>query len=193
MHLILNLWSAKDLTLLGKITVLKTQVISKIFQNGSYLLVHLPKSFINQLNKAMFKFIWSSRWEKISRSKLCGNIKDRGVKMFNVKQCLLALQCKWMLNFLTKIFNTFESYSKHMSFEQFAFLCFMLKLQTKWMIVNSLVLLRFSKYETKIFLTYFRRLKWNRYSNPVFMVEQKLQYRDKSIFNDECLRFSSAD
>ena len=86
MQSILNLWSVRGLTLLGKITVLKTAVISKLIHKTCYLPMHLPEVFIKRLNKLMFKFIWGSKWEKISRSKLCCDIEDGGAKMIDVKQ-----------------------------------------------------------------------------------------------------------
>ena len=47
----------KGLTLLNKITVLKTLVISKIMHKASHLPMHLPEAFLKQMDKLMFKFI----------------------------------------------------------------------------------------------------------------------------------------
>ena len=69
MQSILNLWSARGLTLLGKITILKTLIIPKIVHKASLLPIHLPEKFVKELNKLLFKFIWGSKWEKISRVK----------------------------------------------------------------------------------------------------------------------------
>ena len=44
MQSIINLWSAKSLTLLGKITVLNTLINSKIIYKASYLSMHLPEA-----------------------------------------------------------------------------------------------------------------------------------------------------
>ena len=60
----LDLWSVKGLTLLGKITLLKTLVISKLIHKASYLPIDLPEKFVNQLNRVLFTFIWGSKWEK---------------------------------------------------------------------------------------------------------------------------------
>ena len=43
------------MTLIGKITVLKTLVISKLIHKASHLPMHLPEAFVKQLNKLMFK------------------------------------------------------------------------------------------------------------------------------------------
>jgi len=48
---ILNLWSCRGLTLLGKIIVLKRLVILKIIHKASYLPLHLPETFIKKIMK----------------------------------------------------------------------------------------------------------------------------------------------
>ena len=47
----LNLWLVRGLTLLGKITVLKTLVIPKLIHKASYLPIQLPEKFVKQLNE----------------------------------------------------------------------------------------------------------------------------------------------
>ena len=49
MKAILNIWSSRSLTLLGKITVLQSLIIPKII----YKVSHLP-SFVNELNQILF-------------------------------------------------------------------------------------------------------------------------------------------
>ena len=58
---ILNLWSCRGLTLLEKITILKTLVIPKLTYKLSHLAISLPDSYIKQLNQVLFKFIWGSK------------------------------------------------------------------------------------------------------------------------------------
>ena len=67
MQLILSLWSVRDLKLLGKITGLKTLIISKVIHKASHLHLHLLKAFVKQLDKLMFKVIWDSKCKKISK------------------------------------------------------------------------------------------------------------------------------
>ena len=72
---ILNLWLVRGLTLLGKITVLKTLVIPKLIHKASYLPIQLPEKFVKQLNRVLFTFIWGLKWEKIGRSQLCCSLR----------------------------------------------------------------------------------------------------------------------
>ena len=57
MKAILNIWSSRSLTLLGKITVLKNLIIPKIIFKVSHLPNFLPDSFVNELNQTLFRFI----------------------------------------------------------------------------------------------------------------------------------------
>ena len=64
MKAILNIWSSRSLTLLGKITVLKKLIIPRIIYEVSHLPIFLPVSFVNELNQILFRFTWGSKWEK---------------------------------------------------------------------------------------------------------------------------------
>ena len=94
MKSILNIWTPRGLTLLGKITIIKSMVIPKLVNKTSNLPVMLPESFIKQVNQILFQFIWGSKWEKIGRSQLCCDIEEEGAKMMDLKQHILALQFK---------------------------------------------------------------------------------------------------
>ena len=94
MKSILNIWTPRGLTLLGKITIIKSMVIPKLVNKTSNLPVMLPESFIKQVNQILFQFIWGSKWEKIGRSQLCCDIEEEGAKMMDIKQHILALQFK---------------------------------------------------------------------------------------------------
>ena len=96
MKAILNIWSFRSLNLLGKITVLKNLIIPKIIYKVSYLPIFLPDSFVNELNQTLFRFIWSSKWEKVSRLKFCCNIKKGGANMIVIKCHMLSIKLKWI-------------------------------------------------------------------------------------------------
>ena len=84
MKAILNIWSFRSLTLLGKITVLKNLVIPKII----YKVSHLP------IYQILFRFVWGSKWKKIFRLKLCCNIKEGEANMIDIKCHMLSIKLK---------------------------------------------------------------------------------------------------
>jgi hypothetical protein len=77
---ILKSWQHRKLTLLGKVTVIKTLALPKLI----HLFMSLPnlkQSMLNELNKLFFNFIWDGKTEKIKRNTLIGDIQEGGLKM----------------------------------------------------------------------------------------------------------------
>ena len=142
---LLNIWSSRGLTLLGKITILKSLVIPKIVYKATYLPVTLPESFIKELNQIMYKFIWGSKWEKVGRSQLCCDVKEGGGKMIDIKQYVLSLRH----NFIFKLFdNNYQSSWKsleHRCIDENVLFCILrsnIKLNS--MLIGRVAFLRFT-------------------------------------------------
>ena len=55
---ILSLWSSRNLTLMGKITIVKSLIILLMIYKASMLPLIIPKTFITKINELIFKFIW---------------------------------------------------------------------------------------------------------------------------------------
>ena len=54
---ILSLWSSRNLTLIGKITIVKSLIIPRMIYKASILPLIIPRTFITKINKLLFKFI----------------------------------------------------------------------------------------------------------------------------------------
>ena len=93
---ILSLWSSRNLTLMGKITIVKSFIIPRMIYvyKASILPLIIPRAFITKINKLLFKFIWGSNWERVSRNVLCNNIESGGAKMMHLESYLTALHAK---------------------------------------------------------------------------------------------------
>ena len=62
-------WKRRNLTVLGKITVVKTILLSKF----TYLFLSIPSPpaiFIKNLESLIFEFIWNGKIDRISRNQL---------------------------------------------------------------------------------------------------------------------------
>ena len=97
---ILSQWKKRSLTPLGKITVLKTLILS----NFIHLFTTLPSPsgiFLQQLNTIFFSFLWDSKPEKISRKIVKGDYKYGGLKMVDISNFMISLKLSW----LQKIFK----------------------------------------------------------------------------------------
>ena len=90
----LNTWKRRNLTLYGKINIVKTLGISKLIYSASVLPV--PVHYIQEINKLIFDFIWAGKPPKIKRNTLIGNKKNGGLKMCDFNIMEKALKIAWV-------------------------------------------------------------------------------------------------
>ena len=92
-------WSSHYLSPFGRITVVKTNILSKCIR----LFSSLPRSdnFQKQLNQILFKFVWDSKPDKIKRTTICHDHLEGGLKMINIKKFQQSLQVSWVRKFLS--------------------------------------------------------------------------------------------
>ena len=103
---ILNVWSSRSLSLLGKITIIKSLVVPILIYKVSLVPCEIPKKFIQEVNKTIFQFIWGSKWERVARSKLCNDIKNGRANMIDIETYIIALRLNWMIKFLDEAYNS---------------------------------------------------------------------------------------
>ena len=73
----LRIWKWKDLTIIGRIQLVKTFTIPTFLYRAS--LICMDKEFVNEVNKIIFDFIWKGK-DKVKRRVLVGDIEDGGLK-----------------------------------------------------------------------------------------------------------------
>ena len=94
----LNIWSSWDLTLYGKINIIKSLALSKIIFIASTL--NIPSPFVDQVNKLISNFIWNHKPTKIKHSTMIGKIKDGGLNMPDFKIINKSLKAGWVKRLL---------------------------------------------------------------------------------------------
>ena len=96
----LKQWSKRILTPFGRITVLKTLIISKL----NHLFISLPNpsdDLINNLQKRFFSFVWNSKTDRIKRDVLIQEYNAGGLKMININNFVSALKISWIRRLIT--------------------------------------------------------------------------------------------
>ena len=96
---ILNSWSARRLTLLGKITVIKSLAVSQIV----YLLSSLPshQKVVHEINSILYDFLWDSKGDKIKRTEIINDYDNKGgLKMIDIQSFHASLKTKWVQSYL---------------------------------------------------------------------------------------------
>ena len=76
-------WPRRNLTVLGRITVVKSLLIPKF----NHLILSIPnptKAFLKRLQKMIYEFVWKKKKDKISRDQLSNDYADGGF----LKDCL---------------------------------------------------------------------------------------------------------
>ena len=69
----LRIWRWRDLTIIGRIQIVKTFIIPVFVYGASMICVN--KEFLNEANEIIFNFIWRGK-DKIKRLALISDIED---------------------------------------------------------------------------------------------------------------------
>ena len=91
----LKRWNRRQLTPLGKITVVKTLAVSKII----LLFTNLPDPpavFLQERTKICFQFLWNGKQNKIKKSVVCKPYEDGGLRMIDVYSFLCSMKLTWL-------------------------------------------------------------------------------------------------
>ena len=96
---ILNQWSRRKLTLIGRITVIKSLALSKFV----HLFISLPappNELIKELEKMFYKFLWNSGPDRIKRRIIIKNIEYAGLRMVELRSFIKASKVSWLRRIL---------------------------------------------------------------------------------------------
>ena len=95
----LKRWNHRKLSLMGKITVVKTFALPKLIYPLT-VLNNPPEHIINKIKTEIFKFIWESKPDKIKRSVIMQDYKNGGLRLINVDYFIEALKAGWVRRIL---------------------------------------------------------------------------------------------
>ena len=96
MKCVMNMWQGRCLTVVGKIAIVKTLLLSQI----THLLASLPNpsaKVMKDLRDMLFNFVWGSKRNPVSRRRLCQSVLENGLEMVDLDSYLLSLKIKWSL------------------------------------------------------------------------------------------------
>ena len=94
----LQLWSKRNLTTLGKITVINSLIISQFnYQLAS--VITPSQTFYREFKKIITNFIWEGKIPKVSYLKLIQDYNHHRLKLVDMSTRELALKAKWPLYF----------------------------------------------------------------------------------------------
>jgi len=91
---IINWWQSRNLTLLGRIQIIKTFITSQ-FQ---YVMgvTEIPKKYVSEINNMIKAFVWRSKKCKLKQSVMCKDKLSGGLKMPDFNTMIEVSHIKWM-------------------------------------------------------------------------------------------------
>ena len=94
----LHWWKARDLSLRGKVLIIKALALSKFQYLAS--LVTIPDHVIKQVNSIIYDFIWNGKTDKVKRNLFEQDFKNGGYKMINFTDIITASSVMWVQKYL---------------------------------------------------------------------------------------------
>jgi hypothetical protein len=92
-------WQNKELSIQGKIVILKTFIISKLIY-AINVLPSPPKEKLKEIQDIMYKFVWDNKPDKIKRDTLIGDYADGGLRMPDLISQNTSLKAIWIKKIL---------------------------------------------------------------------------------------------
>ena len=91
---ILNSWRRRNLTLIGRIKIVKTLGLSKLIYSTS--VPGIPEHLAKRINRLTFKFIREGKTTKIKKKMIIAERKRGGLKMMDFEIMDKALKIAWI-------------------------------------------------------------------------------------------------
>ena len=98
METLLNIWRTRNLSLKGKITIMKTLILPQI--QFLFSMIYIPQDVLETIDKMLFNYLWDNKRAKIKRTTIIAKIEDGGLGMIDVHEIHNAAKCSWIKRLL---------------------------------------------------------------------------------------------
>ena len=95
---LLNMWKARNLTIKGKITLIKSKVIPLLIYVASVF--YVSDDHINNLDKLLYSFIWPSGKHHVKKDLLIQTIDNGGLNMPDAASVIKSVKLSWIKRLL---------------------------------------------------------------------------------------------
>ena len=111
---LINIWSARGLSLYGKVTIIKSLIVPKFVYVSSLLTT--PKGVIQELNQLIFKFLWKGV-DKVTHLSAINDYEKSGLKMIDLETMIKSLRLAWLKRIFSENDGTWKNYLHHVLYE----------------------------------------------------------------------------
>ena len=88
----IQIWKSRDLTLKGKILIIKTFLVSQI--NYELEMKPIPKNIVKEIDKILWNFLWNGKQPSVNKQTMCLDAEKGGMNMINLSSFIEAKQIK---------------------------------------------------------------------------------------------------
>ena len=107
---LINIWSARGLSLYGKVTIIKSLIVPKFVYVSSLLTT--PRGVIQELNRLIFKFLWKGV-DKVTRLSAINDYEKSGLKMIDLETMVKSLRLAWLKRIFSENDGTWKNFLHH--------------------------------------------------------------------------------
>ncbi len=107
----LDCWRTRDLTIFGRIVIVKTIGLSKLIYSAT--LLPIPSEIVEILENVIDKFLWKGRKRRIKKDILQKPVSEGGVGQTNIKVHFEALKASWIPQILKQQNSAWSFLSQH--------------------------------------------------------------------------------
>ena len=97
---LINMWKSRNLSIKGKITLLRTQAMPLILYPCTVLQV--PKEKLEEIDQLFYDFIWQNCKHHVKKVVIIQKIEHGGLKMPDIKSMVKAMKLSWVKRLLEK-------------------------------------------------------------------------------------------
>ena len=105
---ITKIWLSRQLTLLGRIVIVKMLLASQFIYSFSVLPSPVPEQ-MKKIDSILFEHLWSNRKHYIEKSIMFNSISEGGLNMIDIYSKNIAIKCKWIKKITDPNANFFKN------------------------------------------------------------------------------------
>ena len=103
----LNMWRCRDLTIFGKVLLIKTFALSHILHITSVL--DTPDEFIKEFEQIIYKFLWNGKQYKVKKNVCIQNKNMGGIGMISLKEIIKTQRIKLIKDYFNDKYEYWKS------------------------------------------------------------------------------------
>ena len=96
---IIHIWKRRNLTLYGKVQIIKAHLQSQLIYQLS-VLPSPPRSFLDKIQKILYQYLWNNKPDKIKRAVIQNSRENGGLAMPDIRHQNTALKVTWIQRIL---------------------------------------------------------------------------------------------